>query len=88
MFGQFAELELPEPVDGVVVDGVVVVAAGVVAVIVPLAVEELVAAWVIAAPPHAMALAATSVIRIVFGLCMSLTSFRSVALRPVNRRPL
>jgi hypothetical protein len=73
------------------VDGVVVVVDGVVAVIaadVPLAAEELVAACVIAAPPPAIAPVATSVIRIFLGVCMSLTSFPSVVLRPVNRRPL
>jgi hypothetical protein len=78
MFGQFAELA--EPVDGVVVvlvDGVVVVVDGV-AAIVPLAAEELVAACVIAAPPPANAPATASVIRIFFGVCMSLTSFRSL----------
>jgi len=95
MFGQFAVLPVPAPVDGVVVvvDGVVVVVDGVVVVvgvaaIVPLADEELVAACVIAAPPPAIAPAAASVIRTFFGVCMSLTSFPSLALNQVNRRVL
>src|SRR5258708_33097845 len=88
MFGQFAVLPVPAPVAGVVVgvDGVVVVVG--VAAIVPLAAEELVAACVIAAPPPAIAPAAASVIRIFFGVCMSLTSSPSLLLIQVNRRVL
>jgi hypothetical protein len=76
MFGQLAELELPEPVEGVVVvvDGVVVV---VIAALVPLEDEELpVAACVIAAAPPAIAPVATRVSRTFRNrVCMSLTSF-------------
>jgi hypothetical protein len=75
MFGQLGLvlelLELLELEDGVVV---VVLVDGVVAVIVPLAVEELVAACVMAAPPPAIAPAATSVMRIFLGVLNSLTS--------------
>jgi hypothetical protein len=76
MFGQFAFV--PELVDGVVVvvvvDGVVAVVV-VPAAIVPVADDEAVAACVIVAPPPAMAPATARVIRIFFGVCMSLTSF-------------
>jgi hypothetical protein len=74
MFGQFALV--PELVDGVVVavDGVVAVVV-VSAAVVPVADEETVAAWVIAAPLPAIAPATARVIRIFFGVCISLTSF-------------
>ena len=90
MFGQFAELALPEPVDGVVVvvDGVVVV---VIAALVPLEDEELpVAACVIAAAPPAIVAVAARVSRVLRNrIFMSLTSFRWMSCRiPVNRSSL
>jgi hypothetical protein len=89
MFGQFAFV--PELVDGVVVvvDGVVAVVV-VSAAVVPVADDEAVAACVIAAPPPAMAPATARVIRIFFGVCMSLNllSGRLVCRDPVNSPPL
>ena len=69
MFGQFAG----------VVDGVVVVVDGVVAVVVVVAAAVPLAACVIAAPPPANAPTTATVIRIFFGVFMSLTSLVGLA---------
>jgi hypothetical protein len=83
------ELELP-PMFGQlagVVDGVVVLVDGVVAVVVVVSVELPVAAFVIAAPPPAMAPTTAMVIRIFFGVCMvCVPPFWCSSLNPVDRR--
>jgi hypothetical protein len=77
MFGQLAEFA-----GGVVVvvDGVVAVVAVVAVVVVAAAIVPL-AAWVIAAPPPATAPATARVIRIFFGVFISITSFGFRVLR-------